>query len=40
MTPRSRSRSRPPAVRLCFGAAGLCLVVAVLLAVWNAYASA
>lgn len=34
MTPRPR-RS---AVRVCFGAAGLCLLVAALLAVWDAYA--
>lgn len=33
MTPRPR----PTAVRLCFGAAGLCLVVALLLAVWDSY---
>ncbi len=31
MTPRPR----PAAVRLFFGAAGLCLVVALLLSVWN-----
>lgn len=30
MTPRPR----PTAVRLCFGAAALCLLAAVLLAVW------
>ncbi len=36
MTPRPR----PPAVRLLFGAAGLCLAVAVLLCVWDAYARA
>ncbi|MFA7768765.1 hypothetical protein ACGFNX_29095 [Streptomyces sp. NPDC048723] len=35
---RTRSRSRPRAVRMCFGAALLCLLAAVLLAVWNAYA--
>lgn len=35
MTPRSR-----PAVRLCFGAAALCLVLAALLAVWESYAHA
>ncbi|MER6255077.1 hypothetical protein ABT224_27375 [Streptomyces sp. NPDC001584] len=35
---RTRSRTRPKAVRMCFGAALLCLLVAVLLAVWNAYA--
>lgn len=33
MTPRPR----PAAVRLCFGAAGLCLVLALLLAVWDSY---
>lgn len=33
MTPRSR----PTAVRLLFGAAGLCLVVALLLSAWNSY---
>ncbi|PWK70067.1 hypothetical protein BCL76_10517 [Streptomyces sp. CG 926] len=31
-------RSRPKAVRVCFGAAVLCLLAAALLAVWNAYA--
>lgn len=31
MTPRPR----PTAVVLCFGAAGLCLLVALLLALWN-----
>lgn len=31
-------RPRPLAVRLCFGAAGLCLLTAVLLTLWNAYA--
>lgn len=35
MTPRSRSR--PAAVRLCFGAAALCLLAAVVLAVWGSY---
>ncbi|MFD9478497.1 MULTISPECIES: hypothetical protein [Streptomyces] len=35
---RSRTRSRPKAVRMCFGAALLCLLAAVLLALWNAYA--
>ncbi|WP_314254646.1 hypothetical protein [Streptomyces sp. DSM 40907] len=35
---RTRTRSRPKAVRMCFGAALLCLLAAVLLAVWNAYA--
>ncbi len=34
MTPRRR----PTAVRMCFGAAVLCLLAAVLLAVWNSYA--
>lgn len=32
-----RSRPRPAAVRLCFVAAVLCLLAAVLLALWNAY---
>lgn len=31
MTPRSR----PTAVRLCFAAAALCLLVALLLALWS-----
>lgn len=36
MTPRPR----PTAVRMCFGAAGLCLLAAALLAVWESYAAA
>lgn len=32
-----RPRPRPAAVRLCFGAAVLCLAAAVLLALWNSY---
>ncbi|CAM5496407.1 hypothetical protein SAVIM338S_03523 [Streptomyces avidinii] len=35
MTPPPRSR--PPAVRLCFGAAALCLLAAVVRAVWESY---
>ncbi len=34
MTPRQRR----PVVRVFFGAAGLCLLVAALLAVWDSYA--
>lgn len=30
-------RSRPKAVRLCFGGACLCLLAAVLISVWDAY---
>ncbi|MER6450036.1 hypothetical protein [Streptomyces venezuelae] len=36
--PRIRLRTRPKAVRMCFGAALLCLLAAALLALWNAYA--
>ncbi len=32
------SRPRPPAVRVCFGASGLCLLAAALLAAWESYA--
>lgn len=35
MTPRPR----PAAVRLCFGAALLCLLAAVLIAAWESYGS-
>lgn len=35
MTPRTR----PAAVRVFFGAAGLCLLAAALLAVWESYAA-
>lgn len=31
-------RPRPAAVRLCFGGAALCLLAAVVMSVWNAYA--
>lgn len=33
MTPRHR----PAAVRLCFGIAGLCLLAAVLMSLWDSY---
>ncbi|KPI34055.1 hypothetical protein OV450_6144 [Actinobacteria bacterium OV450] len=36
MTPRPR----PKAVRLCFGAACLCLLAAVLISVWHTYGRA
>lgn len=35
MTPPPRTR--PAAVRLCFGAAALCLLAAVVLTVWESY---
>ncbi|MET3988279.1 hypothetical protein ABIC27_006183 [Streptomyces sp. PvR034] len=36
---RSRPRARPAAVRLCFAGAALCLLSALLLALWNTYAT-
>lgn len=35
-----RPRPRPAAVRVCFGAAALCLVVAALLTAWDTFAHA
>ncbi|MFE4264187.1 hypothetical protein [Streptomyces sp. NPDC056883] len=35
--PNPPPRPRPAAVRVCFGAAALCLLAAVALSVWNAY---